>query len=141
MAPTIEDMTEDDISLDDIEGGDYSDDSYIVPNFMPTTQDIMNWFPHPNLALLTKTRAFCETFGTSLHLVEKLWFLLNQEELQPVSGCPKHLLWALHFMKVYPKQAPGCASVSASGGAIDPKTHQSGSGPTSTPSPSSWTKW
>ncbi len=56
--------------------------------------------------------------------MENLWFLLNQENLQPVSGRPKHLLWALHFMKVYTKQAPGCAAVSASGGAINPKTHQ-----------------
>jgi hypothetical protein len=27
-------------------------------------------------------------------------------------------------MKVYPKQAQGCAAISASGRAIDPKTHQ-----------------
>ena len=29
-----------------------------------------------------------------------------------------------HFLKVYPLQAPGCVAVSASGGAIDPKTHR-----------------
>ncbi len=27
-------------------------------------------------------------------------------------------------MRIYPEQVPGCAAVSASGGAIDPKTHQ-----------------
>jgi hypothetical protein len=124
MAPMIDDMSEDDVSLDDIEGGDDSDVSYIVPNLVPAIRDIMNWFPCPNAALLTKTCAFRETFGMSLHLVEKLWFLLNQEELQPVSGCPEHLLWVLHFMKVYPKQALGCVAVGMSGGAIDPKTHQ-----------------
>jgi hypothetical protein len=91
---------------------------------MPATQDIMNWFPCLNAAPSTKTYAFHETFGTSPHLVESLWFLINQEDLQPVSSCPKHLLWALHFMKVYPKQALGCAAVGMSGGVIDLKTHQ-----------------
>jgi hypothetical protein len=56
--------------------------------------------------------------------VEKLWFLLNQEELQPAGRCPKNLLWALHSMKIYPKQALVCAAIGMSGRAIDPKTHQ-----------------
>ncbi len=41
-----------------------------------------------------------------------------------MSGCLKHLIWALHFMKVYPNQTPGCAAVGASGRAVDPKTNQ-----------------
>jgi hypothetical protein len=49
MAPTIEDMTENNVPLDDIGGGDKSEDSYIVPNFMPAARDIMNWFPCPKL--------------------------------------------------------------------------------------------
>ena len=36
--------------------------------------------------------------------------------------CPKHLLWMLYFLKVYPKQSPGCSVVGASSGAVDPKT-------------------
>ncbi len=39
-------------------------------------------------------------------------------------GRPKHLLWALHFIKVYPKQSPGCSTVGASAGAIDPTTRR-----------------
>jgi hypothetical protein len=53
MAPTIEDNTEADVSLDNIERGDNSDDTYIVPHFMPAPRDIMNWFPCPNVASLT----------------------------------------------------------------------------------------
>ena len=34
------------------------------------------------------------------------------------------LLWALHFMKVYSKQSPGCSAVGVSAGAVDPKTHR-----------------
>ena len=33
------------------------------------------------------------------------------------------MLWALHFMKNYPKQQGGCASAGGSSGAIDPKTY------------------
>jgi len=39
-------------------------------------------------------------------------------------GLPKHLLWALHFMKAYPLQAQGCAAVGGYGGAVDPKTYR-----------------
>ena len=57
-------------------------------------------------------------------IVEKMWELLDRESLLP-DGCdPKHLLWALHFMKVYPKQSTGCSAVGASAGAVNPKTHR-----------------
>jgi hypothetical protein len=72
MFPMIEDDTEDNISLDNIEGGDDSEDNYIVPDFMPTARNIINWFPRPNMVLSTETRAFRKTFGTSLHIVENL---------------------------------------------------------------------
>ncbi len=35
---------------------------------------------------------------------------------------PKHLLWTLYFLKVYPREGPGCAAVGGSRGAVDPKT-------------------
>ncbi len=91
---------------------------------MPAARGIMNWFPRPNAAPLTKTCAFRKTFGTSLHIVDNLWFLFDQEDFQLVSKHPKHLLWGLHFMKVYTKQALGCAAVGASGKTVNPKTHQ-----------------
>ena len=125
MAATIEEdvsLDNDDIEDEDDNGGE----SYVLPNFLRATRDIMRRFPRrPEAAgAATKARAFRETFGTPLHNVERVWFLLNQEELQPPGGRPKHLLWALHFLKVYPLQAPGCAAAGASGGAIDPKTHR-----------------
>ena len=67
---------------------------------------------------------FREFFGTSVLVVEKTWELLERDSLLPEGGRPKHLLWALHFMKVYPKQSPGCSAVGASAGAVDPKTHR-----------------
>jgi hypothetical protein len=56
-----------------------------------------------------------EFFGKRVLVVEKVWELLERDSLLPEGGRPKHLLWALHFMKVYPKQSPGCLAVSASG--------------------------
>jgi hypothetical protein len=47
-------------------------------------------------------RIFRELFGTRLLVVENLWFLLDELSLHPEGGLPKHLLWALHFMKAYP---------------------------------------
>ena len=41
----------------------------------------------------------------------------------PEDGRIIHILWALHFMKNYPKQQGGCASAGGSSGAIDPKTY------------------
>jgi hypothetical protein len=34
----------------------------------------------------------------------------------------KYLLWTLHFLKAYPKQAAVCSAVGGSAGAIDPNT-------------------
>ncbi len=57
-------------------------------------------------------------------VVEKTWELLKRDSLLPEGGRPKHLFWALRFMKVYPNQSPGCSAVGASAGAVDPKTHR-----------------
>ena len=56
--------------------------------------------------------------------MSKNWELLERDSLLPEGGRPKHLLWALDFMKVYPKQSSGCLAVSASVGAVDLNTHR-----------------
>ena len=110
-----------------MEDGDNDDECnlhHARPDFMPDARDIMNKFPRPDTAALTEIRAFRETFGTSLLIVSKVWSMLWEEDVLPEGGRPKHLLWALHFLKVYPLQAPGCAAVGASGSAVNPKTHR-----------------
>jgi hypothetical protein len=42
--------------------------------------------------------------------------MLGQKGLRPDKSKPKHLLWTLYFLKVYPKQSPG------SMGAVNAKT-------------------
>ena len=94
-----------------------------LPDFMPLALEIQNRATCRIGTDLMEARRFREFFGTSLVVVEQIWELLERESLLP-DGCdPKHLLWALHFMKVYPKQSPGCSAVGGSGEAVDPKTH------------------
>jgi len=57
-------------------------------------------------------------------IVKKVWELCDRDSLIPKGGRPKHLLWALHFIKVYPKQSPGCLAISVSASAVEPKTHR-----------------
>ena len=76
-------------------------DRHASPDFMPNAWDVMNKFPRPNSAVSTKIRAFRETFDTSLPIVSKVWSMLWEEDILLEGGHPKHLLWALHFLKVY----------------------------------------
>jgi hypothetical protein len=56
--------------------------------------------------------------------VLKVWSMLGEGGLRPKNSKPKHLLWALYFLKVYPREGPGYSTVGGSKGAIDPKTMQ-----------------
>ena len=83
MAATIEEdvsLDNDDIEDEDDDGGE----SYVLPDFLPAARDIMRRFPRrPDAAgAATEARAFRETFGTPLHNVERVWFLLDQEKLR-----------------------------------------------------------
>jgi hypothetical protein len=95
-----------------------------MPDFEALARDIQNRASHRVCVATTETRHFREFFRTSVLVVEKTWEFLKRDSLLPEGGRPKHLLWALHFMKVYPKQSPGCSAVIASAGAVDPKTHR-----------------
>jgi hypothetical protein len=95
-----------------------------MPDFEALARDIQNRASRHVGTATTEARHFNEFFGTSVLVVEKTWELLKRDSLLPEGGRPKHLLWALHFMKVYPKQSPGCSAVGALAGAVDPKTHR-----------------
>ena len=69
-------------------------------------------------------RRFRGLFGARIKIVLKVWLMLGKGGLRPKKRKPKHLLWTLYFLKVYPREAPGCSAVGGSKGAIDPKTLQ-----------------
>ncbi len=112
-----------------IEASDEDEEEYhplrhVSPDFETLARDIQNRATHHVGAASTEKRHFREFFGAPIHVVEIVWELIKNDSLLPEGGRPKHLLWALHFLKVYPKQSPGCSAVGASAGAVDPKTHQ-----------------
>ncbi len=71
-----------------------------------------------------ETRLFHNFFETSKRVVELAWELLIPNELQPRGGSPEHLLWTLHFLKVYPKQGPGSVVIGTSNGVVNVKTYR-----------------
>jgi hypothetical protein len=88
-----------------------------LPNFADIAWDIQNWASCHIGSEFTEARLFREFFGTSMRVLKILWELIVHNKLQPRG------LWMLFFMKMYPKQDPGCSVVSASAGVNDPKTH------------------
>ena len=73
-------------------------------------------------AINNEDRRFRESFGCGAHVALALWLLLIEYTCLPEGGMILHMLWALHFMKVYPRQDGGSSAAGGSSGAIDPKT-------------------
>ena len=70
----------------------------------------------------TEDRQFRDFFGIPAEVALAAWNLMVETGLLPAEGQILHFLWALHFMKEYPKQSTGSATAGGSGGAKDPKT-------------------
>ncbi len=71
---------------------------------------------------MTEDRRFRDFFGAGAMVALAAWNLLTVNDFLPEGGTILHFLWALYFMKVYPKQGVACAAAGGSGGAVDPKT-------------------
>ena len=95
-----------------------------MPEFDANARDIQNQASHRVRTATMETRLFREFFGISMRVLEILWELLDRDSLPPKGGRRTHLLWALHLMKVYPKQGPGCVAAGLSAGAVNPKNHK-----------------
>jgi hypothetical protein len=91
-------------------------------DFLLIGKDIQNKSGRGIGSSLTEERTFREYFGTTKVIVAKLWDLLSQWQMIPEDGTTNHIMWALFFMRAYPKEAVTCSTVGGSGGAIDPKT-------------------
>ena len=104
---------------DDVDDDDYDVDDV---DWDSAARDIQNRVSRVVGTVDREARHFREFFGTSVGAVEAVWDRLVHHDLLPDNGRPKHLLWALYFLKVYPKQGPGCSVVGGCAGAVDPKT-------------------
>ena len=90
--------------------------------FFRAARDIQNRTSRNAGTAAMEDRRFRELFGTSISIVLQVWHMMDDGGLLPEKTKPKHLLWTLYFMKVYPREAPACSAVGGSGGAVDPKT-------------------
>ncbi len=91
-------------------------------DFLLEGKDIQNKAGWPIGSAETEDCHFLEFFGTGLFVVAKLWILMAEHDVIPPEGEIKHLLWTLHYLKAYPRQAAVCSTVGGSTGGIDPKT-------------------
>ncbi len=71
-------------------------------------------------SMMTEELHFCQFFGIPASAAMAAWDLLIKNEHVPEEGTVLKFLWALYFLKHYPKEGPLCAAL----GGIDPKTCQ-----------------
>ena len=90
--------------------------------FLRDARDIQNRTSRCVGTAAMEDRRLRSLFGARIKIVLKIWSMLLEDGLRPKKSKPKHLLWTLYFLKVYPREAPGCSAVGGSKGAIDPKT-------------------
>ena len=126
---------------DDNDFSQYAPGIMPMPDFEALARDIQNRASRRVGAATTETGHFREFFGTSVIVVKKTWELLERDSLLPEGGRSKHLLWALHFMKVYPSRARGVRPSARLSAPSTQRPTTSGSGRLSTPSPTWSTLW
>ena len=117
VAVSSDDSDEDSDDSDDDDDGDTEE-----AMFLRDARDIQNRTSRCVGTAAMEDRRFRSLFGARIEIVLKVWLMLGKDGLRPKKSKPKHLLWTLYFLKVYPREAPGCSAVGGSKGAIDPKT-------------------
>ena len=116
----IDTSDDDDDEDDGHEGHDYV--SALEKEFFRAARDIQNRTSRIVGTAKMEDCRFCELLRACMEIVIHIWVMMEEDDLLPKKSKPKHLLWMLYFLKVYPRQAPGCSAVGGSGGAVDPKT-------------------
>jgi len=114
---TIDD-DKDEGSGDDGSNGKETEDAA----FHCAAREIMNRAGRRVGTAAMEDRRFRSFFGAQFEIVCMVWDMLGEGGLRPEKSEPKHLLWTLYFLKVYPQEGPGCPTVGGSRGAFDPKT-------------------
>jgi hypothetical protein len=108
---------EDDVSDEEEDNDDDDDDNDNLETiFLRDTRDIQNRTSRVVGTAAMEDCRFCELFGASISVVLHVWHAMEEGGLLPNKSKPKHLLWTLYFLKVYPREAPGCFTVGGGGG-------------------------
>jgi hypothetical protein len=97
---------DDDMSNDDT--SDEEDKETDEDVFFGGARKIMNQSNNKiGMATMEECR-FRSFFGARNEILLKVWSMLGGGGLGPENSKPKHMLWALYFLKVYPREGPGC---------------------------------
>ena len=91
-------------------------------DFYNATKEVQNRSDRSIGSSKTEDRRFRDYLGVSVVITLLAWNMMIMYGHLPADGTISHFLWALHFMKVYPKQDEGSAAARGSGGDMDPKT-------------------
>ena len=67
-------------------------------------------------------RRWASSLKAPPEVCKELWEMLDPFNTMPGGVHPRHLLWSLHFLKVYPTNENGRAFVAWKRGAVDEKT-------------------
>jgi hypothetical protein len=92
-----------------------------VEDFYRLGKEVQNRSGQKLCADAMEDRRFREYFGLSVHAAINAWDLLHKHDKLDPGSEVTHMLWAMYFLKCYPRTQEGCA---AAGGdsAVDPKT-------------------
>ncbi len=93
-----------------------------VEDFYRLAKDVQRRTGQKLAADCTEDRRFREFFGTGVAVAINVWTLLNEFDLLPDGAEISHLLWAMYFLKCYPRTEEGCSAAASEKGAVDPKT-------------------
>ncbi len=69
-------------------------------------REIMNQSNKKIGAAAMEDRRFHSFFGARNEIILKVWGMLGEGGLRPETREPKHLLWALYFLKVFFEGGP-----------------------------------
>ncbi len=102
--------TSNDVGIDDASDNDDASDDYAsnADVFLMDAWDIMNRASRKIRTVPMEDRRFRSFFGIWKKIVKMVWNMLGEGGLHSKKSEPKHLLWALYFLKVYPREGPGC---------------------------------
>ncbi len=119
---------EDDKSTSNEEANDDNDEFNLEAIFRRDARDIQNRTSRAVGTAAMEDRRFRELFGASFGIIFHVWSAMEEGGLLPKKSRPKHLLWTLYFMKVYPREAAWCSAVGGGGEPSTPKHCKNGCG-------------
>jgi hypothetical protein len=83
---------------------------------------IQNTYNRADRTEAGKDRLFRDFFGCGAYIVVLLWNMMDELDVLPHEVKVVHLLWTLYWMKCYPTESPGTATIGKQGHKVDPKT-------------------